>query len=194
MKPVCALDVDGIVLDLTPAVIEYVKDHYDATITEGDITDWDWDYALSLPDGLTSAFWAYMWTKPALPYPGAVEFVQRLKEKFSVFAISTRPRKWEGLGAVAYRAAQRDFGQIPFDDTCLVERHRDKAEIIDTVDAAVFVEDNPMTAAYCHHETGVKTFLMSRPWNQRCCTITKAWTRVHSYNELLARLEICPQD
>ena len=190
MKPVCALDVDGVVLDLTPAIIEYVKNVYDATITEGDITDWDWDYALSLPDGITQGHWQHVWETPALPYPGAVEFVERLKEKFYVVAISTRPKIWQALGDIAYEAAKRDFLQIPFNEIFLVEQHDRKAEVMTMLQAKILVEDNPRTAANCYHRTSASVFLMSRPWNQRCSTITNAWTRVHTYNEILERLEI----
>ena len=187
MSRVFALDVDGIVLDILPGAIEHIRSKYGLIVDEADFTDWDWDYVFSLPGGLTPEFWYGVWATPGVPYPGAIEFVQDLKDDdWEVVAISTRPENWKGLGRMARDAADRDFPQIGFDRVFCVDRHKQKVEVVNDLDASYMVEDNPKNAMEIGMGTTVvQSYLFTRPWNARSMTVNKAWERVSSYEELL---------
>lgn len=186
MKEVFALDVDGVVLDIIGGSLDYVRDTYGVHLFENDVTDWDWDYIWSLPNGLDANFWTAVWNKPATPYPGAIDFIQDLKDlEFRVIAISTRPAQWKGIGSLARDAALRDFPQLPFDEVYLVDHHVDKVKIIRASGARYIVEDNPKNAMQCKLDGGARSFLLTRPWNKQCLTVNNAWERVDNYTEVL---------
>lgn len=181
-----ALDVDGVVLDIIKGSLDYVQKKYDVHLTEEDVTDWDWDYIWSLPEGLSAEFWSEVWKTPATPYPGALEFISDLKDLgFHVIAISTRPREWKGIGGMARDAALRDFPQLDFDAIHLVDAHADKVKVMLDEGAKHIVEDNPKNAMQCALQGGARSFLMTRPWNRKCLTVNNAWERVGSYSEII---------
>lgn len=188
MKEVFALDVDGVVLDIVPGALKYVADKYGVYLEEDDVTDWDWDYIWSLPEGLSSEFWTHVWNTPALPYAGAVDFVEELRENFHVIAISTRPEEWKGIGRISRDAGERDFPQFGFDEVHFVDKHVEKVKILNDTKAMFFVEDNPKNAMLAGLQTDVVSFLMTRPWNARCLTVNEAWERVDSYDEIFRRV------
>lgn len=185
MKEVFALDVDGVVLDIIPGALEYVDKKYDVQLLESDVTDWDWDYIWSLPDGLSSEFWTSVWNVPALPYAGAVNFVEELRQNFHVIAISTRPEEWKGIGRLARDAGERDFPQFGFDEVHFVDKHVEKVKILRDSQSMFFVEDNPKNAMLAGLQTNAVSLLITRPWNERCLTVNGAWERVDSYGEIL---------
>lgn len=185
-KETFALDVDGVVLDIIPGALDYVRENFDMVLTEEDVTDWDWQYIWSLPGGLTKEFWTAVWSRPALPYFGALTFIDNLKDLgFHVIAISTRPREWKGIGSMARDAALRDFPQLGFDAIHLVDQHADKVKVILDEGAKFIVEDNPVNAMQCSMDGGARSFLMTRPWNRLCLTVNNAWERVNTYEDIL---------
>ena len=190
MKDVFALDVDGVVLDIIPGALDFVREKYDAHLTEDDVTDWDWDYIWSLPNGLDAEFWTRVWETPCHAYLGAKNFVQELKDlEFHIIAISTRPEMWKGIGRAARDAADRDFPQFNFDEIYCVDKHADKVEIINSVGALYMVEDNPKNAMQVALNTNARSFLMTRPWNKNCLQVVDSWERVASYEEIIK--EVC---
>lgn len=187
---IAILDVDGILLDICSGAIKYVKEKHGASITEDDITDWDWDYCLGLPEGMTDELWEYIWGTPARVYPGAHDFIQDLKDKgYFVQGLSTRFDHSKGSKAVnGLAAAERDFAQFDFDDYTL---KKNKAQwILDNMpDADFIVEDYNKNAVEIGTKTNIDVYFMTRPWNEKCISVTGAWKRVYSYKDIMFILD-----
>ena len=185
-KPVFALDVDGVLLDIVPGAVAYVKKKYGVTIKHEHVTDWDWDYSWSLTEGLTNEFWEHVWNTPAQMHDGALEFITGLTlEGFEPVLVSTRPNNFKGMGDIARQAAFRDFPQLGVERIELVEHNKDKVDVLQRYNSLYMLEDNPINAAMCHKKSGVLSYLITRPWNERCICFNSEWTRVWSYNTVL---------
>lgn len=190
---IAILDVDGVLLDISPGAIKYVKDKHDATITEDDLTDWDWDYCLGLPEGITDDLWESIWATPAKVYPGAHRFIQSLKDRgYFVQGLSTRfdHSNGKGKGKInGLTAAERDFPQFDFDYYTL---EKNKAQwILDNMPNADFiVEDYNKNAVDVGTRTNLDVYFLTRPWNAKCISVTDTWERVYSYQDILRALDI----
>ncbi len=188
---IAILDVDGILLDISPGAIKYVKEKHKASITEDDITDWDWDYCLGLPEGMTNELWKYIWGVPARVYPGANEFIHDLQDRgYFVQGLSTRFAHSKGSKEInGLVAAERDFAQFDFDDYTL---QKNKASwILDNMPHANFmVEDYNKNAVDIGTRTNLDVYFFTRPWNAKCISVTDAWKRVYSYQDILRVLDI----
>jgi len=188
-KKIALLDVDGVLLDMTPALISYIQETYDVSINKNHITDWDWDYCLGFPEGLTEEFWTYVWHIPAKPYPYANVFIDELKDRgYYVHGISRR-KDW-----AAQVAAKRDFEQLNFNDYSLVDG--DKSLLINRLwpEAEFILEDSPTNAVEIGTNTNIDVYLLDRPWNSRCITVTNAWSRVFGYNDVLRAIDLDSKD
>lgn len=186
MQKVAILDVDGVLLDVTPGLISYVQEKHNYKITEEDITDYDWDYCLGLPEGVPEDVWEMVWAKPALVYPGAIDFIQALKNRgYWVQGLSKR------LNKNAVLAVERDFPQLGLDHWVL---EKNKAQwILDNMPNAEFiVEDHNKNAVSIGSKTDLDVYFFNRPWNERCITVTDAWKRVYSYQDVLRAIDSGP--
>lgn len=180
---IAILDVDGVLLNVTPGAIKYVKAMHGATITEDNITDWDWDYCLGLPEGMTDDLWKAIWGTPALVYPGALKFIQELKARgYYVQGLSNR----FGLGV---RASERDFPQLGLDSWILSKK---KANwILENMPHAEFVvEDYNKNAVNIGLQTNLDVYFLDRPWNKRCISVTNSWERVYGYGDILWAIDL----
>jgi hypothetical protein len=175
------MDVDGVLLDLFPAVQKYVYRKFNITIEPHMISAWDWDYALGIPV-MCHEFWDYVWRSPLVqPYPGAVEFITELKQiGYTVTAVSNR------VSAAAVENSQRLFPLFGFDKYYLVKEYMDKLEIAQSLDAKRSLEDNPKTAAALGKY--LDSYVLDRPWNYYSRAITGAYTRVYSYAGFINRI------
>lgn len=187
------LDVDGVLLDLIPAAIEFVHAKYQHLITPGCITSWGWDYCLGFPESDTPALWDHIWSTPACPCPGALNFIASLRGLgYKPVGLSNRPRNWKGLTdpAAAFKAAERDFPQLGLDYWITVEHQNEKITKVlsNFPDARLMLEDNPNTARDVALFTRVPSYLIDAPWNLECITVIPTWTRVHRHSEIIQML------
>ena len=181
------LDVDGVLLDMTAAVQEYIANTFQASVPERCVTAWDYAYCLGLDRRTMHELWDYVWDTPLDPYPGATKFIRVLKGMgYTVVGLSSRPQHWTGLEDTnaANKAAERDFPQLGLDYFLLVDHGRDKAEKINEMwpGAKFCLEDNPQNARDIGERTKTHSLLLNRPWNQHCTQIRPFWDRIYTYD------------
>lgn len=182
------MDVDGVLLNLFPAVKQYVLDKFNVNITENMIITWDWDYALGLPLLMSTEFWDFVWNsdqyspdKCIRPYDNAVSFVDMLKSLgFRVVAVSQRSMP------SARANAERFFKLFNFDYHILCNNSMDKVRYAHEIDADWALEDNPkIAAAIGMNKSDCRSYLLTRLWNQHCIAAGGAYKRVHTYNDFI---------
>jgi hypothetical protein len=174
------MDVDGVLLDLFPAVKEYVLAKYNRHITPNMITCWDWDYCLGVPL-ICNEFWDYVWNTELPHYTQAVQFITTLKNlNYTVYAVSQRTSEAAKLNA------RKQFPKLGFDAWVLCNNKLDKVKYATMLGATWALEDNPKTAAALGAEVdNMKSYLLTRPWNQQCLSIDDSYKRIHSYKDFL---------
>jgi hypothetical protein len=189
------LDVDGVLLDPAPALAEYCKDNYGKLITEEFITAWDWGYCLGID--VEPELWEHIWETPATPYDGADRLLEGLRNfGYRIILLSARPTVWRGLKneGAAREAAVRDFKQLDHDEVVLVNNGKEKWSTInwmverDGTTPDFMLEDHPTYAKLIGENTPVKSYLLTRPWNQNVVSLTRSWERIINYNDLLRQL------
>jgi len=195
MQKTAILDVDGVLLNIMPALFEWCLEKHGKLVTEEFITNWDFDYCLGID--VTSELWEHIWDTPAPLYDGADRFIEGLKNAgFKIMLLSARPTVWKGLEneAAAREAAERDFKQIDYDEKILVENGKEKWKMInwmieeEGVAASFMVEDNPIYAKLIGKNTPIESYLLTRPWNRECVDLEESWKRVMDYGDLLRQV------
>jgi phosphoglycolate phosphatase-like HAD superfamily hydrolase len=195
MHKTAVLDVDGVILDMTPVLSTWCLEKYGKLISEEFITSWDWDYCLGID--FDSEVWNHIWNTPMPLFDGADRLIEALRKAgYKIVLLSCRPEVWSGLDneAAAREAAIRDFKKIDHDEAILVNHGKEKAEMVnwlterDGKTPDFVVEDHPINAKTIGDNTPVDTYLLTRPWNRECISLTDSWKRVVSYGDLLRRV------
>jgi phosphoglycolate phosphatase-like HAD superfamily hydrolase len=180
-----AFDADGVLIDLDATFFRWMEKRYGVHVDVHQRHHWDFQYDFDIPQDVLPEMWKYIWSNPALPYPGAISMIRQLQrtgEKVSV--VSYRP---EGL---AKEAALRDFPAlgIPSQDIHLVN-DGPKSKVLNRIRPTVFLEDNPTNATEAFMGWGGKVYLLNRPWNHGCsAVIHKSWETVANYDDFIGRL------
>ncbi len=182
--PIIFLDVDGVLLDTSQALIKEIKRRFGVRVEEGDICNYNCNWAFGIPKADMLNIWRYVWEITLEPYESAEAFVNTLRTKYNVVALSYRdkgdPRK----------AANRDFSQLNFHGIFLLQHGGlSKAAVVHSLNGACVVEDNIENAIQIAERSDAQVFLIDRPWNQSL-DLSKLYTRVCSYDEILDRLDI----
>lgn len=189
------LDVDGVLLDPIGALRDWCYKKHGVLVSQEFITAWDFEYCIGIDVG--PEVWDHIWDTPAPLYDGADRFVEGLKNLgYRIILLSARPAVWKGLKneAAAREAADRDFGQIDYDEIVLVDSGTVKAEMINRIieksgeTPEFMVEDHPIYAKLIGENTPVKSYLLTRPWNRECINLKNSWERVMDYGDLLKRV------
>ena len=195
MYKTAVLDVDGVLLDITPVLSIWCYEKYGKLITEEFVTSWDWDYCLGID--FDSDVWNHVWDTPMPLFDGADLLIEGLRRLgYKIVLLSCRPEIWKGLKneAAAREAAYRDFGKIDHDEKILVNSSKEKVEMVnwlierDRKTPSFVVEDHPVNAKMIGDNTPVDSYLLTRPWNRECITLTNSWKRVVDYGDLLRRV------
>lgn len=177
------LDVDGVLLNLNSAFIKWVKDYYGEGIYEDDIVHWDYHYTFGIPKSLSETMWTAMWSTPLKPFPDALEFIRRVKDRAEVLLVSNRPTDFYG----ADRAAHRDFPQLGC--AYRLTDNTPKSEILKEWGADVFIDDNPNNCIEAMENWGGKTFLLTRYYNRNCrCVGDNVYSRVYGYEDAVEQI------
>jgi 5'(3')-deoxyribonucleotidase len=176
-KPKVAIDIDGVLADMHTPCFRLIGLPY----TWRDVEVWDFFEELKVD---RQAFWdAYkrIWSEQYHLIPliedDAPTTITKLREKFEVHIISTRPKETFS-GTVLWLKLRG----IEYDRLLLLPPQIDKTEVIGN-DILFLVDDNP---SYGRHP---KVIIYDRPWN-RCVEARK---RIRSLRELLEIVESPPQ-
>lgn len=179
-KDCILMDVDGVLLDLVPAIAKYVLSKFNKHITPNMFTSWDWDYCLGVPL-VSNELWDFVWNQELSPYPKAVSFITTLKGMgFKIIAVSQRSTR------AAVANAKKHFPMFEFDYYILCNNSNDKLYYAREIDAHWALEDNPKTAADLgRNKPDLTSYLLDRPWNHHAIPITGDYKRVYDYEEFL---------
>jgi len=184
-KPIIFLDVDGVLLDTSQAILKHIDYRYMGQATEADIQHFDLIWSLGVPKADLDAMWRQVWSTPLVPYDGAEDFVKALRAEYNVAALSYRKR------GNPRKAANRDFPQLNFHGIFLLQpgNGMSKGAIVDSLDGVCVVEDNIQNAIQIAERSDAQVLLLDRPWNQSL-DLSKLYTRVFSYDDILDLLDV----
>lgn len=184
-KPIIFLDVDGVLLDTSQALLAQIDQRFNKRPVESDLRNFDLMWSFGVPKADLDAMWNQVWNTPLLPYEGAEDFVKTLRTEYNVAALSYRKR------GQPRKAANRDFPQLNFHGIFLLQPGNglSKGAIVDSLDGVCVVEDNIQNALQIAERSDAQVLLMDRPWNQSL-DLSNLYTRVFSYDDILDLLDV----
>ncbi len=190
MKPVLALDADGVLVDFVTPAIEYLNAR-GVKKTYSQVTDWCvFDSNEELEEAYKREVVAHPdFCRSMKAYPGAAEFVRAAKECYDVVVVTAPynvPNWYEG---------RRDWMEknmgIPHKDVCFLSRK-------EFFDADILVDDktenvvswvkrqDDRRAPYANNSLPI---LMDQPWNRHDIVACHGIKRVSSWRTLAVTLE-----
>jgi 5'(3')-deoxyribonucleotidase len=173
-KSKIAIDVDGVLADMHTPCFQLLG----LKLTAGDVKRWDFFDDLQIDRRQFWETYKRLWKEYYEMIPlieeEAATIIAKLREKFEVHIISTRPKETFS-GTVLWLKLRG----IEYDRLLLLPPQIDKTEVIGN-DILFLVDDNP---SYGRHP---KVIIYDRPWN-RC---VEARRRIRSLRELLEIVEL----
>lgn len=147
-----AVDIDGVVCAHAEAICHYVEAAYGVKCSVHDVTTWDHDFGpVTFVGAVKETYPDHDFVLSMEPRPGAVAFLQKLRDRYDVILASTRKpycheatREWVTL----------HFGDLP------VEFVGSKTE----TDAVYLLDDYPQEVL-AFAAKGRFGYLLRRPWN-----------------------------
>lgn len=180
------MDLDGVLIDTESIIREVLsevtgrgpfdrKDTYTYNFKEG--------YGIS--NKTMDEIWPKVFDRVAPIYPGAVEFVEKVKQfGFKAIGLSHRP----GNPAKRTSMVALKLGDIRLDMVIYVEHPNDKLEHLRRPDAAWYIEDNPEYAANAAEILG--TFLVTRTHNWQAHDLA-SYIRVAELDQVFKTVKSC---
>jgi 5'(3')-deoxyribonucleotidase len=152
---VIILDVDSVLVENIPALLERYNEWYDDSVTKEDILDWDISQFLKHGTDVNALFADPTLYQRAQPVSGALEAVNYLRERRCRIIFATIP--WPGTEGAklkwlldhGFTTDKREYAEV-----------QDKSVLIAD---ALLVDDNPKNL----DDYGGFGFLFAQPWNAR---------------------------
>ncbi|MBO8129188.1 MAG: hypothetical protein H0Z39_08330 [Peptococcaceae bacterium] len=162
MRKSIAIDIDGVIADSLPALLEELNAYFGHNLTADDVTTYDICRVYGINKNQLAQFLAdkerLLIGKPA-PVSGAKEYAAKLRKLAKVILITARSEK--------YRQDTESWLKkhgIVYDELIMLG-HRGKIQTCREQDAAAIVEDNPDTAREAA-EAGIPVVLVDAPYNR----------------------------
>lgn len=184
MKPVLALDADGVLVDFNTPALEYLKAR-GIEKTYSQTTDWSvFDNDEEMEDAYKREVVAHPdFVRNMKAYPGAAEFVQAAQELYDVVIVTAPydvPNWYEGRRDWMIKAMG-----VPRKNVCFLSRK-------EFFDSDILVDDkteNVLAWAerqWVRRDEGTKVIpiLMDQPWNHVCDVAKHGITRAHDFREV----------
>lgn len=157
-----AVDIDGVVADQIPPILQIISERFKRIATKDQIIHYSFSDSLGLPPGSDRIIIdEYNRTRllSAPPIRGALVGLEDLRRLFDIHLVTSRPQSTEQ--ATSSWLAEHGF---VFDKIHFIE-HALKAEFIATSGFHLAIEDAGDIAVESA-DKGINTFLMNAPWNQ----------------------------
>ncbi len=174
MKPKIAIDVDGVLADMHTPCFKRLG----LNLSSEDVKEWDFFDDLGIDRQQFWETYKKIWSQEYQLIPlieeDAPTTITKLREKFEVHIVSTRPKETFS-GTVLWLKLRG----IEYDRLLLLPPQIDKTEVIGN-DILFLVDDNPNFVSRSN-----KVILYDRPWNRHI----EAKRRIRSLRELLEIVE-----
>lgn len=179
--PVISFDVDGVVVDTTNWVLNWVEKEFPGMDIGADaLASWDYAQALGLTRGAYRRFWEEFYGAHMDVIPAAVATFSELRARgYDVHFVTARSvTQFEALVPVF-----RDFAVPPAN----IHHTQDKLTVLEALEARAHVDDKWQTAAdlgEAWHGSGKISYLFDRPWNRGLDLMT-LYYRINNFTEVL---------
>lgn len=183
------IDLDNVLADFHTTWLAYHNKHYDTTITNENVTVYDYAPAIGISsEELVRRIYAFYEStefEDIRPEKGSTSVIGRLSKKHKLYIITSRPdstevrtRQWLNRYFPDEIEKILHTNQFSLDHDGAVT----KGSMCRKYGITVFIEDAPIYA----EETagaGIKTLLLDQPWNQNV-EESKLVTRVASWKDI----------
>jgi uncharacterized HAD superfamily protein len=172
-KKIIGVDIDDALLDFVGAYILFHNETYKTNLKKDDFKTYAFNFARggTMKQAVNSVnqFYKTPFFKEMEPFPGAVEVIQKLKEKNELFIVTSRPLNMQKstLEWIS-KYFTNIFSEIIFSSnhyTKAKNSGKTKAEICSDLEAYLLIDDSLEYALQCA-DKGVEVILLDSPWNQ----------------------------
>ncbi|MBU2615952.1 MAG: hypothetical protein KKC19_02505 [Nanoarchaeota archaeon] len=166
-----AIDIDDVLLDFVPDVVEFYNGKYGTQLTKEDFHSYRFSDVWGGSDGECIQEIEEFLRTPRFanlnPIEGAVEKIARLARDHRLISITSRNRNIRGLTERALREHFPSIGEIYFSHNSHVDFENDKTKAQYCLELGVgaIVEDSLIYAEDCQRK-GVNAVLLDQPWNR----------------------------
>jgi uncharacterized HAD superfamily protein len=183
------IDFDDCLIDYFPALIKKLNESFETSFTRKDMHSFDlekvWNVDRDVMLEKISEFYSREHDESIMPVFGALEAINKLKEKNELVIITGRPdstndfvKKW------IEKHFPDSFNKIIHTNQ-FFGVHREKSKVAKEEGIEIFIDDNLENVLSVSKE-GIVCFLMDTPWNQG--EIPLAVERVKSWNEIVMKI------
>jgi len=166
------IDIDEVVTEFLKSYLEFYNKKYNSSLNKEKITNyhlWECGIHKSKEDSINEVM--EFQESPSFEkidlVEGAKEGIKKLSKKFNIYFITSRP---ENLKDKTNTFFERHFPQNEFKIFFSGEIYGEnlsKPSICKNLKISLIIEDNPSCALDCA-ESGIKVFLLDKPWNKSC--------------------------
>lgn len=166
-----AVDIDGVLADLIPALLQYHNDQYGSNFIPEQVTDYRLTtmWGGTLEEEITKVYAFYLSDRfPHIqPVPGAVDGIRRLKKDHQLSVITSRPEHIIDLTEQwLTRYFPEAFGDVHHTSQYSIHGgSQKKHDICRELNIDFLVEDN-LEYALEAAKQGVSVIVLDYPWNQ----------------------------
>lgn len=189
---VIGFDLDDVLLSFQDTMRSYHNATYNTNYTEEHDTVWNlWERWNVTPEESVKRlqdFFVHKMHYDALPLPGSVAGIKKLKENHILYIISAKPESLrEKTEEWIAKYFPNMFEKIIFTRLLFDPEKQKKSEVCKKLGIEVFVDD----AVHNTHdisEAGIPTLLLDMPWNRNHTKLPPLVTRVFSWEEIVEKL------
>ncbi len=184
-----AVDIDDTLLDFVGTYILFHNETFKTNLKKEDFETYSFNYARggTMKQAVSSVrqFYKTDFFKGMKPFPGAIEVIQKLKEKNNLFIVTSRPYNMkEGTFDQLSKYFQNTFLEVFFSSnhyTKAKNSGKTKAEICNDLEASLLIDDSLVYTQECVTK-GINSILLDAPWNQNGSI--EGIVRVKSWKEI----------
>ena len=189
------IDIDDVLLDFVGTYVLFHNQTYKTNLKKEDFRTYSFNYARggTMKQAVNSVkqFYSTSFFKEMKPLSGSVEAINRLKQEYDLYNITSRP---DYIFEETVEQIKKHFGnsflEIYFSSNHYTGRKnsgKSKAEICLQKGISKLIDDSLEYALECAKE-GIDALLLDTPWNQN--GEHERINRVKNWNEILEKLGI----
>lgn len=184
-----AVDIDDTLLDFVSAYILFHNETYKTNLKKEDFKTYSFNHlkgdTMKQAVSTVRQFYKTDFFKEMKPFPGAIEVIQKLKEKNELFIVTSRPYDIKkGTLEWVSKHFSNIFSEVFFSSNYYTQAKnsgKTKAEICYDLSASLLIDDSLIYAKQVF-EKGINTLLLDSPWNQN--GNLEGITRVNNWKEI----------
>jgi uncharacterized HAD superfamily protein len=187
---IIGIDIDGVIADFVNPMNYYYNNRFKTNFKEGDYNKYRfwtiWETSQEEGINIVEDFFFSKDFEKVQPYQDTFQAIKILSEKHTLYVISSRP---EMVQEKTIKWLRSIFGDMIKDIKFAVKWLKEtegisKGDICKELNVNIMIEDHFEEAEEISSQ-GIKTLLMSRPWNENESISGKNIIRVNGWNDIL---------